>query len=243
VNETVLPLATDAVAIHVSGHPRLHGWILRLEHQVYVAFAGAIVITWLCLYAYFRDWRGALRPTISGGLAALWGFGLIRLTGFALNPLTLLIPFLITARAVSHSAQMHDRYYEELEAGEAKASAVNRSFARLVAPTLAGIVTDAFGLLAIAIVAIPALQALAVAAVARSLARAGRTVAFTALTMTAGVLCFAWTDIRFVGEMAALLALWMLTSAVSALVVVPAILLALRPRFLAAHPGRTAEAA
>src|SRR5262249_59837294 len=151
-------------AIYVSGQPRLNGWILHLQGQVLIAFAAAIVLTWVALYAYFRDWRGALRPTISGGLAALWGFGLMRLTGFALNPLTLVIPFLITARAVSHSAQMHDRYYEELAAGVAKEDAVQRSFTRLAAPTIAGIMTDALGVLAIAIVAIPALRALALTA-------------------------------------------------------------------------------
>ena len=60
-----------------------------------------------------RDWRGALRPTITGILAAIWGLGFIDLIGFALDPLSLVIPFFITARAVSHSVQMHDRYYEE----------------------------------------------------------------------------------------------------------------------------------
>src|SRR5262249_50704239 len=90
--------------------------------------------------------------------------GLVQLSGFALNPLTLVIPFLITARAVSHSAQMHDRYYEELAAGVAKEDAVQRSFTRLAAPTIAGIMTDALGVLAIAIVAIPALRALALTA-------------------------------------------------------------------------------
>src|SRR5437667_305430 len=106
----------------------------------------------------------AFRPTISGGLAALWGFGLMRLTGFALNPLTLVIPFLITARAVSHSAQMHDRYYEELARGRPKSDAIGSSFVGLFAPTMAGILTDALGVLAIAIVAIPALRQLAVTA-------------------------------------------------------------------------------
>ena len=129
--------------------------MLALEWQVLLAFAGAVVLTWILLYRYFRDWRGALRPTISGGLAAIWGFGLVQLSGFALNPLTLVIPFLITARAVSHSAQMHDRYYEELSAGATKDAAVQRSFTRLVAPTIAGIMTDALGVLAIGIVAIP----------------------------------------------------------------------------------------
>jgi predicted RND superfamily exporter protein len=110
VNETILPLADEHVAVDVAGQPRQNGWVLALEHQVLIAFAVAIVLTWVLLYRYFRDWRGALRPTISGGLAAVWGFGLVQLTGFAVNPLTLVIPFLITARAVSHSAQMHDRY-------------------------------------------------------------------------------------------------------------------------------------
>jgi predicted RND superfamily exporter protein len=164
VDETVMSLEDDTIAIRVSGPPRLNGWVLHLERQVLAAFAAAIVLTWICLYAYFRDWRGALRPTISGGLAALWGFGLMRLTGFALNPLTLVIPFLITARAVSHSSQMHDRYYEELLRRPDKHRAVTRSFGELFVPTTAGILTDALGVLAIGIVAIPALRSLALAA-------------------------------------------------------------------------------
>src|SRR5205823_2016095 len=83
---------------------------------------------------------------------------------FARDPLTLVIPFLITARAVSHSAQMHDRYYEELARGQPKASAIGSSFVGLFAPTMAGILTDALGVLAIGIVAIPALRQLAVTA-------------------------------------------------------------------------------
>src|SRR6266852_1843665 len=164
VNAKILPMADEHAAVYVTGLPRLNGWILRLEGQVLAAFAIAILVTWLCLYAYFRDWRGALRPTISGGLAALWGFGLMHLAGFALNPLTLVIPFLITARAVSHSAQMHDRYYEELGRGAAKAGAIRGSFGGLFAPTTAGILTDALGVLAIGIIAIPALRQLAVTA-------------------------------------------------------------------------------
>ncbi len=164
VNARILPLADGQVTISVSGQPRLMGWIFRLERQMFTAFAAAIVVTWLCLYVYFRDWRGALRPTISGGLAALWGMGLLWLTGFALNPLTLLVPFLIAARAVSHSAQMHDRYYEELARGALKTDAIQGAFVGLFAATLSSIVTDALGVLAIGIVGIPALRQLAVAA-------------------------------------------------------------------------------
>jgi hypothetical protein len=164
VNARILPLADEHAAVYVTGPPRLNGWILHLQGQVMTALAAAVLLTWILLYGYFRDWRGALRPTISGGLAALWGLGLMQLTGFALNPLTLVIPVLITARAVSHSAQMHDRYYEMLGRGVGKTDAIGGAFAGLFAPTVAGILTDALGVLAIGIVAIPALRQLALVA-------------------------------------------------------------------------------
>jgi predicted RND superfamily exporter protein len=72
-------------------------------------------------------------------------------------------------------------------------------------------------------------------AVREAISGAGRTVAFTALAMTAGVLCFTLTQLRFVGEMAFLLALWMATSALTALVTLPAALVVVRPRFLERH--------
>src|SRR5262249_57774891 len=86
VNETILPLADDRVAVYVAGQPRQDGWILALQWQVLLAFGGAVVLTWILLYRYFRDWRGALRPTLSRGLAAIWGFGLMQPSGFALDP-------------------------------------------------------------------------------------------------------------------------------------------------------------
>ena len=114
---------------------------------------------------YFHDWRGALRPTITGLIAAFWGLGFIHLIGLALDPLMLVMPFLITARAVSHAIQMHDRYYEEFEkSGWHKRRAIVASFAELFVPTLSGITTDAFGVLVILLVPVVMLQKLAITA-------------------------------------------------------------------------------
>jgi predicted RND superfamily exporter protein len=85
--------------------------------------------------------------------------------GFSLDPLTLVIPFFVTARAVSHSVQMHDRYYEEYKkANWQKEPAIIASFAELFVPTLSGILTDALGLLVILLVPIALLQKLAISA-------------------------------------------------------------------------------
>src|SRR5690606_34680409 len=79
--------------------------------------------------------------------------------------LALVIPFFITARAISHSVQMHDRYYEEFEkSGWQKEPAIVAAFAELFVPTLSGILTDAIGILAILLVPILMLQKLAISA-------------------------------------------------------------------------------
>src|SRR5438105_13477840 len=114
---------------------------------------------------YFHDWRGSLRPTLTGVLAAIWGLGFIHLIGFALDPLMLVVPFLITARAVSHAIQMHDRYYEEYEKNDwHKRKTIVASFAELFVPTLSGIPTDALGVLVILLVPVVMLQKLAITA-------------------------------------------------------------------------------
>ncbi len=164
-NRIVKPFSDANTEILVAGEPQLYGWVYQYAGQVYWILLATAIVAWVLLYVYFRDWKGALRPTISGLIAAIWGLGFIHLIGFSLDPLTLVIPFFITARAVSHSAQMHERYYEEYKAsGWRQEEAIVRSFAALFVPTLSGILTDALGVLAIALVPIVLLQRLAVTA-------------------------------------------------------------------------------
>jgi uncharacterized protein len=165
VDREILGIPHEAnVRLYVVGLPRLYGWIYQYVGEILEIFVGTMVLVWVLLYLYFRDWRGSLRPTISGGLAAVWGLGFIRLIGFSLDPLTLIVPFFITARAVSHSVQMHDRYYEELGRGRSQHDAIIEAFTGLFVPTLSGILTDAFGVLVILLVPIVTLQKLAIAA-------------------------------------------------------------------------------
>ncbi|MEA2625221.1 MAG: uncharacterized protein QOD06_1266, partial [Candidatus Binatota bacterium] len=104
-------------------------------------------------------------PTITGVLAAIWGLGFIHMIGFALDPLMLVIPFLITARAVSHAIQMHDRYYEEfMKNNWNKRKAIVAAFAELFVPTFSGIVTDALGVLVILLIPVVMLEKLAITA-------------------------------------------------------------------------------
>ncbi|HKA52775.1 MAG TPA: hypothetical protein VKJ47_03865 [Candidatus Binatia bacterium] len=111
------PFETSEHSIWIAGEPRLYGWIYHYANEVFYIFIAATLFCWLLLYAYFRDWRGALRPTITGATSALWGMGAQALMGFAMDPLALVIPFFITARSVSHSVQMHTAITRSTTAG------------------------------------------------------------------------------------------------------------------------------
>ncbi|NOT54445.1 MAG: hypothetical protein HOP18_07560 [Deltaproteobacteria bacterium] len=83
LNRTVVePFSTAEHTIWIAGEPQLYGWIYRYANEVYAVFLGATVLAWLLLYAYFRDWRGALRPTITGVISSFWGLGMQSLDGF-----------------------------------------------------------------------------------------------------------------------------------------------------------------
>jgi len=67
-------------------------------------------------------------------------------------------PFLIAAMAASHSVQVIKRYTEEAhKTGEVKSSCKN-VIEKLFAPGFAGIITDASGIIVIALTPIPILQ-------------------------------------------------------------------------------------
>ena len=166
IQRTVVePFSTDEHTIWIAGEPQLYGWIYRYANEVYSVFIAATLIAWLLLYFYFRDWRGALRPTITGVISSFWGLGMQSLMGFSMDPLALVIPFFVTARAVSHSVQMHERYYDEYKKWNwNKEKAIVAAFAELFVPTSSGIITDALGMLVIIVVPVVILQNIAISA-------------------------------------------------------------------------------
>jgi predicted RND superfamily exporter protein len=74
----------------------------------------------------------------------------------------LVIPFLISARAMSHGIQIVERYYQEVEHGHDGSYAAHLAFSNLFRPGSLGVVSDAIGLLLIAVGSVPINDKLAV---------------------------------------------------------------------------------
>jgi predicted RND superfamily exporter protein len=148
--------------IYITGFPWLYTSVLQYTNQLLVVFGLTIVALSFLLYSYFRTWTGIWVPIFSGLLSSVWGLGIAAILGFNLDPLVLVIPIFLTARALSHSVQSMDRYHEEFYRLKDRHQAIVVSYSHLFAPAIASIVTDGIGLLIVAVAPIPLIQKVAI---------------------------------------------------------------------------------
>jgi predicted RND superfamily exporter protein len=78
-------------------------------------------------------------------------------------------------------------------------------------------------------------------AIRRALRTAGRAVAITAITLCASVLVWTFSSLKFQAEMGLLIGLWLAVSALSALIVMPAMVYTIRPVFVIGGPHNKAR--
>lgn len=147
--------AAEGVKIHVTGQPMLVGWAYQYLGQIIEIFLFTALIMLALLVFYFRKAYGIFIPLAGVIVSSIWGVGIISLFGYNLDPLSLVIPFLISARAMSHGIQLVERYYLELNEHDNQQVAARLTFESLFRPGSLGVVSDAIGLLLIAIGSIP----------------------------------------------------------------------------------------
>jgi hypothetical protein len=144
--------AAPGVHIYATGQPVLMGWVYSYLNQIMQIFFLTLAILLALLVLYFRSrLYGIVLPLIGVLISATWGLGIVALLGYNLDPLTLVIPFLITARAMSHGIQLVERYYHEAHEAHDNHDAARRTFETLFRPGTLGIVSDAVGLLLISL--------------------------------------------------------------------------------------------
>jgi predicted RND superfamily exporter protein len=148
-------------SIYVTGYPVLYAWIAHYGFQLSMVFLATGLVMLALLILYFRTFLGAAVPMISGLLSAVWGLGFAAALGNNIDPLILVVPMLLSARALSHSVQSMERYHEEYVRLGDKGEAVLRTYSHLYKPAVLSIVTDGLGVLTIAVCTIPIMQKLA----------------------------------------------------------------------------------
>jgi predicted RND superfamily exporter protein len=146
------------VEVYLTGQPLLFGWTYAFATEILLIFGLTLTVSVLLLWAYFRRVYGVFLPMSGAACNVIWGLGFAAWVGYNLDPLVLVVPMLITARAISHSVQFVERFYEEYELLGDKDEACIRSMAELLLPCTVAIVTDWIGLLTIALATIPLMR-------------------------------------------------------------------------------------
>ena len=160
----------DRHRVYVTGAPLAVGHLLAHAWQLGLSVVAAVLAIFALLWAYFRRWHGVLIPMVAAGVTVIWGTGFTGWAGIAFDPLVIVIPMLITARAVSHTVQMAERFFEDYERlypvygdrERAKLEAAAVAMGELVVPGTLGILTDVAGLLVILVTTIPQMRDLGI---------------------------------------------------------------------------------
>lgn len=147
--------------IYITGQPMLYGWIAHYYPQTLLIFAITLFVLLSLLLFYFRRLVGVVVPLAGGVVSTIWGLGFTGMLGYNFDPLTLVIPLLITARCISHGVQLTERYLEEYEERGDKEESVTAAMGELFLPGMIGVITDAGGIFVIAVAAVPIMRKLA----------------------------------------------------------------------------------
>lgn len=161
VERIVKKLSDKNHEVYAVGEPILTGWIYRYQPTVYKIFVVGFVLMIALLALYFRNLEGIVIPSVVGILSGIWGFGFAAVLGINLDPLVIVVPILLIARALSHSVQMCERYFELYNESHDNRRACVDSLVSLFAPGTVGIICDAAGIFLIAVAPIPLIQKLA----------------------------------------------------------------------------------
>ena len=162
IQEIVAQESDDNTTIYVSGPPILYAYFLEIMPKMVNVLAASIVMILLILWMEFRSWQGVVIPAFSGALSAIWGLGFGGLWGLNLDPLVLVIPLLISARAHSHSVQSMERYHEEYHRLRNKNEAIVKSYTEIYAPAMVSLLADGLAILTLLVARIPIIQKLAI---------------------------------------------------------------------------------
>ena len=124
----------------------------------------ALLLTALAVYWYCRSIRLTLLPLACSLVSLIWQFGTLRLLGFGLDPLGVLVPFLVFAIGVSHGVQQINFIVRELANGKSMDAASRSSFSGLLIPGTLALVTALVSFITLILMPIPMVRELAITA-------------------------------------------------------------------------------
>lgn len=148
--------------IYLCGEPILYGWIYHYVPKMALIFVVSTLLIIALLYFYVGKQAYWWIPLVCAAISGIWGLGFASFLGYQLDPLIIVIPFLLSARVMSHGVQWINRFGEEFKDPAEFQETCAKVGKSLFNPALIGIITGAAGILIVAFIPIPTLKHLAI---------------------------------------------------------------------------------
>ncbi|QIL74326.1 RND family transporter (plasmid) [Diaphorobacter sp. HDW4B] len=155
---------SEGVRVHITGFAKIVGDLIDGVRAVLVFFAIAVLIATAMVFWYTRCIRSTVLVVLASLVAVVWQLGLLPLLGFALDPYSILVPFLVFAIGMSHGAQKMNGIMQDIGRGAPKLVAARFTFRRLFLAGLTALVADAVGFAVLLVIDIQSIRELAIAA-------------------------------------------------------------------------------
>ncbi|AWY38376.1 RND family transporter [Pseudomonas putida] len=154
----------NGISIHIIGFAKSIGDIAEGASDVLVFFIIAFVISALLLYWYCGSLMLTGWALICAMVPVVWLLGLLPLVKLTLDPMSILVPFLIFSIGVSHAVQMTNAWKLETLNGADGVTASRNCFQKLFVPGAVALLANALGFMVIALVDIEMVRELAITA-------------------------------------------------------------------------------
>jgi predicted RND superfamily exporter protein len=152
------------VDVRMIGFAKVVGDIAEGALSVIVFAVSTLVLTLLAVWLYCQSFRVALIPVVCSVIAVVWQLGTLVVLGYGIDPLGLLVPFLIFAIGVSHGVQKISAVSDAAFAGLDSMEAARRTFRQLLAPAIVALLADLVGFITILLIPVQVIREMAVTA-------------------------------------------------------------------------------
>ena len=151
-------------SVHIIGFAKAIGDIADGARGVIMFFGIAFIITAILMLWFVKDLKLTLVALVVAMMPVLWLLGTLPIIGFGIDPLSILVPFLIFSIGVSHAVQMTKTWEREVVGGADNLTAAKHSFAVIFIPGTLALLTNVLGFAVIMLIPIDIVRELGITA-------------------------------------------------------------------------------
>jgi uncharacterized protein len=154
----------SGIDVHIIGFAKVVGDIADGAASVVLFAAITLVLTLLAVRLYCQSWRIACVPVVCSLVAVICQLGSLVVLRYGIDPIGLLVPFLIFAIGVSHGVQKISAAADAALAGLDSMEAARRVFRQLLVPAVIALLADLVGFVSILMIPVQVIREMAVTA-------------------------------------------------------------------------------